>query len=178
VTSLAEKLDKLATLLELYPYTSKGKFKRKVKVVSHAEIQPALIICPDSIVCEDMACKPWALHQATKIADIPKVTLIKGVDAYRAIPVLTGECTRCGTLYSADHERFTEVVTSEERHNHRVYLNSAIYIKIGQSLWVDRVFSNAVVNGMYSFHGSASAYMEYWNNSFGVLSQDNPIKVS
>jgi CxC6 like cysteine cluster associated with KDZ transposases len=31
---------------------------------------------------------------------------------------------------------------------------------------------------MYSFHGSASAYMEYWNNSFGVLNQDKPLKLS
>jgi hypothetical protein len=46
-------------------------------------------------------------------------------------------------------------------------LNSAKYLKVGQSVWVDRGFSNAVVNAMYSFHASASAYMEFWNNSFG-----------
>jgi hypothetical protein len=27
-------------------------------------------------------------------------------------------------------------------------------------------FSGGVVNGMYSFHASAAAYSEYWNNSF------------
>jgi len=31
---------------------------------------------------------------------------------------------------------------------------------------------------MYSFHGSASAYIEYWNNSFGVLNQDKPLELS
>lgn len=32
---------------------------------------------------------------------------------------------------------------------------------------MDRVFSNAVISGTYSFHASASAYTEFWNNSFG-----------
>jgi len=31
---------------------------------------------------------------------------------------------------------------------------------------------------MYSFYASAAAYMEYWNNSFGVLQQDKPFKIS
>jgi len=31
---------------------------------------------------------------------------------------------------------------------------------------------------MYSFHGSAAAYMDYWNNSFGVLCQSKPFKIS
>ena len=65
-TSLGEKLDKLSKLLKLYPYNTKGKFQNKLMPVSHTEIQPAIVICPDSFVCEDMACKPWALHQVTK----------------------------------------------------------------------------------------------------------------
>ena len=40
-------------------------------------------------------------------------------------------------------------------------------MKIGQSLYVDRVFSNAVINGTYSFHASTAAYAEFWTNSFG-----------
>ena len=56
----------------------------------------------------------------------------------------------------------------KETRNRRIYLNSAKYLKVGQSIWADRVFSNAVVNHMYSFHASASAYKEYWNNSFGA----------
>jgi hypothetical protein len=55
---LAEKLDNLAKVLKLSPYTAKGKFKGKLKPISHAEIQPVLIICPNSIECEDMACEP------------------------------------------------------------------------------------------------------------------------
>ncbi|KAF8991269.1 hypothetical protein BDQ17DRAFT_1255080 [Cyathus striatus] len=48
-----------------------------------------------------------------------------------------------------------------------VHLNSAKYLKVGKKLWVDRAFSQGVLNGIYSFHASAAAYMEYWNNSFG-----------
>jgi CxC5 like cysteine cluster associated with KDZ transposases len=59
-----------------------------------------------------------------------------------------------------------------------LYLNSAKYVKVGQSIWVDRVFSNAVVNAMYSFHASASAYMEFWNNSFGKTEQEVFHKIS
>ena len=178
INSLGQKLDLLSKDLKLYPYNSRGKFQGKLKTVSHAAIQPALVICPDSIECEHMSCKPWAVHQITKTRDIPKVTLIKGSDIYQNVSVLTGQCFKCKTLYLADHECLSEAVSGEETRNRRIYLNSAKYLKVGQSVWVDRVFSNAVVNGMYSFHGSASAYMEYWNNSFGVLNQDKQLKLS
>ena len=115
-----------------------------------------------------MSCGLWAIHQITKTRDIPKVTLVKGSDIYQNVSVLTGQCFRCKTLYLADCETLSEVVSVEETRKRRIYLNSAKYLKVGQSVWVDRVFSNAVVNGIYSFHASASAYMEYWNNSFGV----------
>ena len=49
-----------------------------------------------------------------------------------------------------------------------MYLNTARYLKVAQSTWVDREFSNSVLNGVYSFHASAAAYTEYWNNSFGT----------
>jgi hypothetical protein len=60
----------------------------------------------------------------------------------------------------------------------RVYLNSARYLKIGQALWVDQIFSNAVVNAMFSFHASASAYTEFWNNSFWSHHKGNSKKLS
>ena len=44
-------------------------------------------------------------------------------------------------------------------------MNSAKYLKVGQSVWVDRLFSQGVVNGIYTFHASAAAYTDYWNNS-------------
>ena len=42
-------------------------------------------------------------------------------------------------------------------------------MKIGWSTWVDCTFGNAVVSGMYSFHASAAAYTDYWNNAFGEV---------
>src|SRR5271169_2590347 len=168
IHTVGEKLDQFSKRLNLYPDNSKGKFQGKLKPISHAQIQPVLVICPNSIECEEMSCDPWAVHQITKTRDIPKVTLVKGSDIYQNVPVLTGQCLKCKTLYSADHETLSEAVSEEETRNRRIYVNSAKYLKVGQSIWVDRVFSNAVVNGMYSFHASASAYREYWNNSFGV----------
>ena len=47
-------------------------------------------------------------------------------------------------------------------------MNSARYLKVGQNTWVDREFSNSVLNGIYNFHASAAAYTKYWNNSFGI----------
>ena len=178
INSVGGKLDQFAKHLNLYPYNSRGKFQGKLKTISHAQIQPVFVICPDSIECEEISCEPWAVHQITKTRDIPKVTLVKGSDIYQNVSVLTGQCFKCKTLYSADHETLSEVVSEGETRNRRIYLNSAKYLKVGQSVWVDRVFSNAVVNGMYSFHASASAYMEYWNNSFGVHNQDKPFELS
>jgi len=74
-------------------------------------------------------------------------------------------------LYSADREKVLQ--NKANKKYTAVYLNSALYLKVGQSLWVDRVFSTAVLNGMYSFHGSASAYGEFWNNSFGTTNKEN-----
>ena len=41
-------------------------------------------------------------------------------------------------------------------------------MKIGQSLWANRGFARSVINAMYNFHSSASAYAEYWNNTYGT----------
>ena len=73
--------------------------------------------------------------------------------------------------YYADHEGIHQA----SGRTNRIYLNSAKYIKVGQHTWVDHIFSNAVVNGMYSFHGSATAYTEYWNNTFGQVNLENLI---
>ena len=161
IDGVTQKLDGLAKLLDLYPYDSDGQFQGKIKAVSYKSIKAAQVICPISITCETTSCNPRSLLQNTRLRDIPRVTLIKGSEIYENVQVLTGHCPSCQTTYHADHER---VLQEGNRHT-RVYLNSAKYLKVGQSLWVDRVFSNAVVNGMYSFHASASAFTEYWNNS-------------
>jgi hypothetical protein len=161
--ALGLKLDSLAKVLGLHPYDSTEQFRGKLRPISHKSIQPALIICPNAMECQTLACKSRSLQQITSIRDIPYVTLIKETITYEDVPVLTGQCAICKTKYSADHERAIE---GEQKTPRRLYLNSAKYLKVGQSLWVDRSFSQAVWNGLYSFHASAAAYTEYWNNSF------------
>jgi len=63
----------------------------------------------------------------------------------------------------ADHERAKKTDGTWSK----VYLTTADYIKAGQKLWVDCIFANSILNGMYSFHASAAAFSEFWTNSFG-----------
>lgn len=163
ILQVSLKLEALAKLLNLHPYSKKGKFMGKLKPVSHNDISPVHIICPNSIVCESMSCNPRSLLQHTKIRDIPLVTLIKNFVSYEQVPLLSGHCPNCKTVYYADHET---TPTQHEDKSDRVYLNSAVYIKIGQSLWVDRLFTSAVLGGIYNFHASAATYAEFWNMSF------------
>ncbi|TFK36079.1 hypothetical protein BDQ12DRAFT_699783 [Crucibulum laeve] len=108
---LGIKLDNLAKALNLYPYKN-GKYKGKLKPVSHVAIKPVLVICPDSAECEEMSCKPWAVQQYTKLKYTPKVTLIKGSEIYK-------NCTKCKTILKTNNTNCT-----------RVYLNSAAYLKV------------------------------------------------
>lgn len=172
ITPLTLKLDQLAVVLELIP---KGKKQPKTKLVpiSQSQIQPVLVICPRSTTCEDMNCEPRSLTQGTKPHDIPKVTLIKGTTIHKNVSLLTGQCPKCSTLYSADHEQVLKNTNTTSKEYTCVYLNSALYLKIGQNLWADHGFSNAVLNAMYSFHASSSAYVEFWNNSFGNADRKN-----
>jgi CxC5 like cysteine cluster associated with KDZ transposases/CxC6 like cysteine cluster associated with KDZ transposases len=167
------KLDALSKLLHLYPYNQTGQFQ-KLNAVSKKEIEPVYVICPNAVECETMDCNPRSLVQAIGQRDIPKVTLIRGIDIHDDVQVLTGRCPDCDTRYFADHER----AQSDTSGWNKVYLNSAKYIKIGSSIWVDRVFSGAVVNGIYSFHASASAFAEFWNDSFWTTQRSNSRKVS
>jgi len=167
VNKICTNLDAFAKCLGLYPYDSHGRFKGKLKPVSHESIQPVYIICPDAVVCQTAKCNPRSLVLGVKVRDIPQVTLIKGCTAHAKVQVLTGQCPTCKTLYFADHEC---VMESKDKYI-KVYLNNAKYLKIGQALWVDRIFMRGVINGMYSFHASAAAYTEYWTNSFSSHSQ-------
>ena len=54
--------------------------------------------------CEDIKCDLRGLLQAMRECDIPKVTLIKGNKIYKNVAVLSGRCSKCETLYYADHE--------------------------------------------------------------------------
>ncbi|KAM6492665.1 hypothetical protein JOM56_012389 [Amanita muscaria] len=161
-TTVALKLDSLAKVLKLHPSDEAGYFTRKLEPVSHKDINPVYVICPESVVCETLKCKPRSLVMKTKLRDIPYVTLIKDFAVYEAVPVLAGHCSSCKTTYYADHEH----VLSDSKQWDRVYLNSAKYLKIGSSLWVDRAFSSAVMSGLYNFHASTAAYTNFWNAAF------------
>ena len=164
---IAGKLDSCANNLSLSPYDQDGNYCGKLGAISHDKIQPALVICPTSFVCATQSCAPRSLLQTSRFRDIPLVTCVKGHTVHKNVPVLTGYCHSCQTSYSADHEPFQDSSTIAKPWK-RVYLNSAKYIKIGQALWVDRLFCASAVNAMYNFHASASAYAEYWNNTFGT----------
>ena len=164
VTQLSTKLDAFATLLDLTPYDHKGKFRRKLLPPSYAAIEAVHVICPNSTTRMNEKCTPRALLQNTRPRDVPLVTLIKDNIPHIDVPVLTGKCLECNTIYYADHERF--------RNNqglwNKCYLNSARYIKIGQSTWSDRGFTHSILSGMYNFHASASAYTQFYNDCASI----------
>src|SRR6202034_675736 len=60
----------------------------------------------------------------------------------------------------------------------KVYLNNAKYLKVGQSVWVDCVFSGGVINGIYHFHASSSAFAEFWNDTFWSSQKTQSRKIS
>ena len=164
VAKLCGKLDDLATILNLTPYDRRNNFKRNLLPVSYNAIRGILTICPNTPICTNANCKPHGLLQATMLRDIPLVTLIKEDNVYQDVPVLTGKCTTCETIYHGDRERF------RDKHQlwSKCYLNSAWFLKIGQSLWVDRKFSHSVLSAIYNFHASASAFMQYWNDQSSI----------
>jgi hypothetical protein len=164
---VTHKLITLSEVLSLTPYNKHGQFLGRLKEVSQKEIEPALVICPPSMECQTMSCHNRGLLLHSRDRDISKVTLIKGTQIHDNVPVLIGECRTCKTLYHADHEHGVEKTPAGKYvPAGNVYLNSAKYLKVGQRLWVDRIFSGAVLNGVYSFHASTAAFVQYWNDSY------------
>ena len=43
-------------------------------------------------------------------------------------------------------------------------------------MWADRKFTHSILSGMYNFHASASAYMQFWNDCTSVT--DSKVKVT
>ena len=164
VSSLAVKLGAFSHLLGLYPYNNKQRFTGTLQRISHSSIQPALLICPNSSVCLTAGCGRCFLKQNTQTRHIPRVTLIKGTDIFKNVQLLSGYCNTCETIYYADHERTASTVNTEAM---QLYLNTALYIKVGQKLWVDRKFSTSVMNGTYHLHASTSGWANYFNDTYG-----------
>jgi hypothetical protein len=166
---LGDKLHAMAQKLKLLPYTKSNQFKsNRVQPISHNQIKPVHLLCPSTFTCTTATCNPRSLLQFTRDRDIPHTKLIIGTTIHNEVPVLTGKCPICDTHYAADHERFLD--SSDNITWKQLYTNNAQYLKVGQNLWVDRSFSKAVLNGMFSFHASSQAYAQFWNNSFGTTS--------
>jgi len=175
-SGISIKLDTLSKVLKFYPYDTNGKRQKALKPVSEKEIEPAYVICPTSMECQTVSCNGQYFLLDKRDRDVPRVTLIKGAKTYDGVHVLSGKCTKCDTKYYADHESSKDPgVVGESR---RFYLNSAKYLKVGQSLWVDRSFSGAVINATYSFHASSAAFAEFWNDSFWSIQETSSRKLS
>jgi len=166
ILAFAKTLDQLITLLRLSPYED-NIFKDELQVVSQNPIQPVHLICPINMECTTLACQSHFLKLNTRSRDIPLVTLLQGSAVITNAAVLTAECTSCKALYTADTKRYYQTPDAKVRTD--LYLNSARYLQVGSNTWAARSFSNAVINGMQSFHASANSYMQYWNNSFGSM---------
>jgi hypothetical protein len=183
ITVISQKMDALVQNLGLTPYNQNGVFQGWLGAIS--DIKPVRLLCPTSAECETINCER-SLRQATRDRDISYVTLCEGTQVYQKVAVLSGLCSGCNvcvhtslayisnpmlcqTRYYPDHERTSD--SDDATIFSRVYLNSAKYLKIGQSLWVDRIFSSAVLKGFYNLHASASAYASFWNDSYGTILQ-------
>jgi hypothetical protein len=166
---LGDKVHAMAQKLKLLPYTKSNQFdSERVLPISRNNIKPVHLLCPTTFTCTTATCNPRSLLQITKNRDIPYTKLIIGSTTHNEVPVLTGKCPTCDTHYTADHERFLDPNDNTAK---RLYTNNAKYLKVGQNLWVDRSFSKAVVNGMFSFHASSQAYAQFWNDSFGITTK-------
>ena len=164
---LGDKFHAMAQQLKLLPYGNSNKFKsNRVLPISHDKIKPVHLLCPRTFTCTTASCNPRSLIQLSRDRDIPRTNLIIGTTTHNDVPVLTGKCPTCDTNYTADHERFLD--SNDNITWKRHYTNNALYLKVGRNLWVDRSFSKALMNGMFSFHASSQAYAQFWNNSFGI----------
>ncbi|TFK58893.1 hypothetical protein BDN72DRAFT_781447 [Pluteus cervinus] len=180
IKTLCYKLDLFIKMLNLYPVTSKvvnrkvkQKFQGRLNPISKNSFQPIYFICPQTVICQTTTCPKNPLTQYTKADSIPTVTLVKDFQIYENAQVLSAHCDICRTIYYADHESFVKPDGAKER----VYLNDAPYLKLGSNIWVDRLCSKAVVNAVYNFHASTSAYSEFWNSTF-VQSHHKKAKLS
>lgn len=126
--TIAIKLDAFSKFLKLNPFDKHGQYQQKLNAVSTREIEAVHIICPDVMECETISCRPRSLLQDTRDRDIPRVTLIKGINIHDHVHLLTGKCPDCETRYYADHESSWQ----SKEHNTQIkfYLNAAKLVRI------------------------------------------------
>ena len=162
--AFANKLHQFTVFLGLTPYKKSGIIKQKISQISQSSICSVQVICPPNMSCTTAACNPYHIALFTRYRDVPNVTLIEGTSIITNTISLAGECTKCKTRYHADHEDYKPVGGNFTQ---ECFINSACYLKIGSNLWADRGFTKAVYSGMYYFHASASAYLQFWNDNYG-----------
>ncbi|KAF8982343.1 hypothetical protein BDQ17DRAFT_1394083 [Cyathus striatus] len=162
ISTISKKLDEMITILDLDPYKRNSSTMQLLKPISTSEIEPVLLICPARLTCStnNKGCIGQAIH----------ITLLKGIKLHKNASIVAGSCTNCKAIYYADHKSVTASsdvprdpqVSSKDK----LFYNNATYVKIGQSIWADRTFTNMVVNSVYHFHASTAAYTEFWNYTF------------
>jgi hypothetical protein len=165
VTALSKKLDDMIQLLSLNAFKPNGALRHQRKAISYEAIEPVHLICPQAYQCESASCQRYSLAQNTQSTQVAQVDLLKDGGVRRYAFVLSGKCKSCNTTYHADFERAYDATEREWMDSH---LNSARYVKLGQSTWADRSFTRSVLNATYSFHASPSAFSEFWNSSVGI----------
>ncbi|KAF9496940.1 hypothetical protein BDN71DRAFT_1505388 [Pleurotus eryngii] len=162
ITMAGKKLSRFSLSLSLASHTSIGVLKCKLRPISTTSVQPIILITPMDMACPTLTCNKHSLTQELCERDTSQVTLLQGGQYFENVPVLAGCCSICRTLYWADYERFTQ----DNSDDVCLYLNDAKYLKVGKSVWVDRLVSRAIVNANYSFHTSTAAITEFWHFSF------------
>jgi len=105
------------------------------------------------------------------------VKLVKGSDIYQNVPVLTGQCFKCKTLYQQTMKVSVKLYLKEKPKTQRIYLNSAKYLKVGQSVWVDRVFSMLWLMECTVFMHQLQ-HIQNMEHSFGVFAEDKPLELT
>jgi len=69
------------------------------------------------------------LNLHSKKRDVPKVILIKGSTCIAKAYSLIGQCDKCKTIYTADHESYSDPMNKEIQKT--LFINSAKYLKVG-----------------------------------------------
>ncbi|KAF8993375.1 hypothetical protein BDQ17DRAFT_1252964, partial [Cyathus striatus] len=172
ISNISRKLDEMITILDLDPYKRNSSTMQLLKPISTSEIEPVLLICPARLTCSThhKNCIGRAIHVLTRERDRTQVTLLKGIKLYENASIVAGSCTNCKAIYYADHKSVTASSDAPRdpqlSPKDKLFYNNAKYVKIGQSIWADRTFTNMIVNSVYHFHASTAAYTEFWNYTF------------
>ncbi|KAF9486752.1 hypothetical protein BDN71DRAFT_1437354 [Pleurotus eryngii] len=93
-----------------------------------------------------------------KLSTVLMLLMTLGSQCLENVPVLAGRCSSCNSLYWVDHKQFTQ----NNGDDLCLYLNNAKYFKVGKSVWVDHIVSQAIVNANYSFHALMLGQHKYY----------------